>query len=181
MDGSAQPPEIGGGRSRGQALAEFALVAPLLFLLILGTIEAGRFIFLYETMNNATREGARLAIVNGSDSVCPIGPLPGEDLNDPTDSRSCDFTGERIRQRVRDALLAAVDPADVTVHPPVWTDQAILAKPAAGDPNSGSNARGNYVSVFVDLAFRPLIDEIVHIGVLPDITISAESTLVINY
>ena len=27
-----------------------------------------------------------------------------------------------------DALLAAVDPADVTVHPPVWTDQAILAK-----------------------------------------------------
>ena len=56
-------------RSRGQSLVEFTLVAPMLFILMLGTIEAGRFIFFYEVMNNATREGARYAIVHGSDAV----------------------------------------------------------------------------------------------------------------
>ena len=51
---------------RGQALVEFALVAPMFFLLLLGIIEAGRFIFYYEVLHNATREGARYAIVNGA-------------------------------------------------------------------------------------------------------------------
>jgi Flp pilus assembly protein TadG len=50
--------------SRGQALAEFALVAPLFFLLLFGIIEAGRFVFYTEVLANATREGARYAIVH---------------------------------------------------------------------------------------------------------------------
>ena len=50
-------------------MVEFALVAPLFFLLLFGIIEAGRFIFYYETLNNATREGARYAIVNGANST----------------------------------------------------------------------------------------------------------------
>ena len=55
--------------SRGQALPEFAIVAPLFFLLLFGIIEAGRFIYYYEVLNNATREGARYAIVNGASSL----------------------------------------------------------------------------------------------------------------
>ena len=64
---------------RGQALVEFALVAPMFFLVLFAIIEAGRFIFYYETLNNATREGARYAIVNGANSLgCPTGPAaPG--------------------------------------------------------------------------------------------------------
>ena len=59
----------------GQAMVEFALVAPMFFLLLFGIIEAGRFIFYYETLNNATREGARYAIVNGANTLgCPSGP-----------------------------------------------------------------------------------------------------------
>ena len=46
-------------KSRGQALAEFALVAPVLFLIFFGIIEFGRFVLAYEELNNATREGAR--------------------------------------------------------------------------------------------------------------------------
>src|SRR5947208_1304045 len=48
---------------RAQALVEFAMVAPIFFVLLFGIIEGGRFIFYYETLNNATREGARYAIV----------------------------------------------------------------------------------------------------------------------
>ena len=59
---------VRGRRSRGQALPEFALVAPLFFLLLFGIIEAGRFIYYYEILSNATREGARYAIVNGAGS-----------------------------------------------------------------------------------------------------------------
>ena len=66
---SARPPN-----SRGQALAEFALVAPVFFLLLFSIIEGGRFIFYYETLNNATREGARYAIVHGMNSFDCTGP-----------------------------------------------------------------------------------------------------------
>ena len=53
-------------RSRGQALVEFALVLPLLLLFIFGVIDAGRLIFTYNTVANAARNGARVAIVNQS-------------------------------------------------------------------------------------------------------------------
>ncbi|MDQ3126960.1 MAG: pilus assembly protein, partial [Chloroflexota bacterium] len=57
--------------SKGQALVEFALVAPIFFLLLFGIIEGGRFILYYQTLNNATREGSRYSIVHGSNSFCP--------------------------------------------------------------------------------------------------------------
>jgi Flp pilus assembly protein TadG len=52
------------GRSRGQALAEFALVIPILVLLMLALFDMGRAVFVYNGLTNAAREGSRLAIVN---------------------------------------------------------------------------------------------------------------------
>lgn len=49
---------------RGQALVEFALVLPILVLLMLGIFDFGRAVFALSTINNAAREGARLAIVD---------------------------------------------------------------------------------------------------------------------
>ncbi len=46
---------------RSQALIEFALISPLLLLLIFGIIDIGRAIFYYDTLNHAAREGARAA------------------------------------------------------------------------------------------------------------------------
>jgi Flp pilus assembly protein TadG len=167
-------------RSRGQAIVEFALVAPMLFLLIIGIIEAGRFVFLTEVMSNATKEGARYAIVHGADAVCPSGPMPGEALISSVDTTSCDFPGANVTLAVQDAALNAAI-GDLTLHAPVWTDRANLSNPAPGGPNTGSNERGNYVTVFLDLSYRPLVGTVVDVGILPDIFISAESTLVINY
>jgi hypothetical protein len=50
--------------TRGQALAEFALIFPVLILLIVAAIDIGRGIFAYNSITNGAREGARLAIVN---------------------------------------------------------------------------------------------------------------------
>ena len=162
-------------KSRGQAMVEFALVAPMLFLLILGTIEAGRFIFHYEVLNHATREGARYAIVHGADSTCPSGPPPFGQVN------NCDLTGDNVKAAVQKAAMDLAGQGDLFVHEPVWTNRSTPANPSPGDASTGTNARGEYVTVFLDFTYKPLISYVVDVGVLPDIDISAESTLVINY
>lgn len=47
----------------GQALVEFALILPLLFLLVFGIVEFGRYLFLKNTATNGARQGARVAAV----------------------------------------------------------------------------------------------------------------------
>jgi Flp pilus assembly protein TadG len=51
-------------RERGAALVEFALITPLLFLLVAGAIDFGFMINRDTLVNNATREGAREGTVN---------------------------------------------------------------------------------------------------------------------
>lgn len=51
---------------QGAAVVEFAIVAPLLILLILGMIEFGRMIMVKQAITNATREGAREACLDGA-------------------------------------------------------------------------------------------------------------------
>jgi Flp pilus assembly protein TadG len=53
-----------GGRRRAASLVEFAFVAPVFFLVLLGIIEYARFLFTVQMLNNAAREGARYAAVN---------------------------------------------------------------------------------------------------------------------
>jgi Flp pilus assembly protein TadG len=47
---------------RSQALIEFALVSPVLLLLVFGVVDIGRAVFYYDTLNHAAREGARAAV-----------------------------------------------------------------------------------------------------------------------
>ncbi len=50
-------------RDEGQDLVEFALLAPLLFLLLFGILEFGVAVWRYNTVSVAAREGARAAVV----------------------------------------------------------------------------------------------------------------------
>jgi Flp pilus assembly protein TadG len=54
----------GGGRSTGQSLVEFALVFPIIILLVMGFAEIGRAVYAFNTIANAARQGARVAAVN---------------------------------------------------------------------------------------------------------------------
>src|SRR5262249_42428426 len=49
--------------SHAQSMVEFAFIVPLLFLFILGIIEMGYALFVYTSVQNAAREGARAAAV----------------------------------------------------------------------------------------------------------------------
>jgi len=154
----------------GQALVEFALVAPILFVLILGIIEAGRFIFYYHSLNNGIREGARYAIVHGENAFdrCPSGPLPpGSNAN------NCDPAGDKVREAVRRGSFG-LNPSGFTYGWP-GDPRFPLYFHADGSPN-GSNVSGNNVLVRVEYAYTALIP----IDFLPDLTIRSESKLVIN-
>jgi Flp pilus assembly protein TadG len=47
---------------RSQALIEFALISPVLLLLLFGIVDIGRAVFYYDTIGHAAREGARTAV-----------------------------------------------------------------------------------------------------------------------
>jgi hypothetical protein len=47
---------------RSQSIVEFALIAPVLLLILFGIVDFGRVIYIYATLNQAVHEGARTAI-----------------------------------------------------------------------------------------------------------------------
>jgi Flp pilus assembly protein TadG len=86
------------GGDRGAAAVEFALVLPLLLILIFGLIDFGRALNEQIVLTQAAREGARVAALGGADAVgrtrtaaqplsdvdvsvqaCPANPGPADD------------------------------------------------------------------------------------------------------
>jgi len=55
--------------ARGQGLVEFALIFPILIVLLLAIFDAGRLVFAYNDITNAARVGARVAIVDQTGGV----------------------------------------------------------------------------------------------------------------
>ena len=141
---------------RGQAMVEFALVAPTFFLVLFSIIEFGRYVYTVQILNEAAREGARYAIVHGSESLCPSGPMPGVTAINP-----CDPSGQNVKNLVvKDAVgVAGMAPIAATVTWPI------------------DNARGHTVTVTVSYQFRALIP----IVPLPPIQVTGASSLVINH
>lgn len=143
-------------RQAGQALVEFALVAPIFFLLLFGIIEGGRFILYYETLNNAAREGARYAIVHGSNSFCPSGPMPPGD----TAPACYDPTGAKVIQQVKDTAFGVLG-------------SGVAVTPTWGPTGNGRDSDVQVLATYTYRAIVPIVP-------LPPITINAESRLVIN-
>ncbi|MEP0804592.1 MAG: Ig-like domain repeat protein [Chloroflexota bacterium] len=54
-------------KSRAQAIVEFAIVLPILLLVVYGLIETGRLLFIYSSVNNAARQAARYGSTSGID------------------------------------------------------------------------------------------------------------------
>lgn len=94
-------------RSDGQGLVEFALVVPVLLLLILGIVDFARGIFIYSVVQDAAREGARYAIVHGSqaealDGLCASGP-----------GAACDPSGNNVKSAAAQFAIG-LDPTALT-------------------------------------------------------------------
>lgn len=73
--------------NKGQALVEFAIIIPILFLLIMGILQFGMMLNSYLTIENASREGAREGIAGSSDADIRsriLAVTPNLDHNDLT-------------------------------------------------------------------------------------------------
>ena len=58
-------------RYNGQGIVEFAIVAPIFFVMLFGIMEMGRLVWMNHELTNGTREAARFAMVHGSEaSTC---------------------------------------------------------------------------------------------------------------
>ncbi len=80
-------------RQHGLSTVEFALVAGVLFILIFAVIEVGRAFFVASALDEATRRGARMAV------VCPI--------NDPAIFQAAAFNN---------AVIPGLDAGDISVE-----------------------------------------------------------------
>lgn len=91
---------------QGMSTVEFALVAVVLFTMIFGVIEIARAFFVTSLLDEATRRGARVAV------VCPI--------NDPAIFQAAAFNN---------TLIPDLDAGDITVE---YLDDAnaVIANPA---------------------------------------------------
>ena len=103
---------IGSGRRvGGQALVEFALVFPIIVLLVFGFIDVGRAVFFNTTLTSSARNAARVASVNQLDPVNgPFECNASRPIEDPLDPHWT-FKGCAIAAGGAIGVLAA----DVTV------------------------------------------------------------------
>lgn len=85
---------IRGGKP-AQALTEFALVIPILMMVVLGIVDLGRGVYSYNVLASAAREGARYGIVHGGTS---------------------NLTG--IKNRVQATATLNIDPTKIVVSCP---------------------------------------------------------------
>jgi Flp pilus assembly protein TadG len=136
---------------RGQALVEFALIVPILFLLIAGIIEFGRGWNIKQVVTDAAREGARYTVVQ-----------------DPAITSINDVKA-KIRQRLALANIPTTDPPTIITV----TDAAKFQCPA------GAGGSGAEMTVLVSTTHRMgWVGALLGwAGVNSTITISSTSTM----
>ena len=154
---------------RGQSLVEFALLLPLMLLIITGLFDVARAVWEENTLAYAAREGTRYAIVHGSYGSPPADTTdPGNPTCNPGDQVICRDIPNIVRQ-------AAVGVPNITVvvnYPTFYQGTT--------PPNTVRCAsRGCAVSVTASAPFVPLPSQYL-LGGAFQITLKGGSQLVIQ-
>jgi Flp pilus assembly protein TadG len=159
-------------RSRGQGLAEFALVLPVFLLLVLGVVDIGRVVWATTSLNSASREAARFAIVHGGSesNTCPIGPQDPDFV--PKAEASCVFKSPS-KQYIYDTAAAAVIAGGTNV---VVT--ACYGAECTGNTDTGDNGRGTPVTVTVSSDINLVTPAFLG---MTSFTVSGTSTMLVNH
>jgi Flp pilus assembly protein TadG len=131
---------------KGSSAVEFALTLPIFIILVIGIIEFGWYFFVQHTLQYATREGMRLALV-------------GRTINNPSGTPMS--REDSIITTIRNNATLAVKPASVSVFiyevfpaagyvdPTGWANLS----PNAGGSGEYMRVRSRYNHTF----FTPLI------------------------
>ncbi|HEV3231118.1 MAG TPA: TadE family protein [Candidatus Dormibacteraeota bacterium] len=120
------------GRQGGQGLVEFALIAPIFFAILMVTIEAGLLMNAQITLDNATREAARVAALCGNTKGA-WSNFSGA----PAGGSSCD-QAVRITLNANLGILPVVSGGNPDHHLDTPTDSANSACQASGVAYDGA-------------------------------------------
>ena len=142
-------------RGRGQGLVEFAIVLPIIILILFGIIDLGRAVFVYNTLAQSARQAVRLAIVNQNvddikDRAIAYAPTVG-------------LTAANVDVCFKDAL----------------TSQTNCSNPSADDCPQSDRGVGCLALVNAHVNYTPLTPVISTI--LPSISLSSVSVGAIEY
>jgi len=109
-------------KDRGQALVEFALVVPIVMLLMCGIFDLGRVVFINNSLSDGARQGARTAAV------------------DPRATDYCALVDEAVRSATRGQTLSTyrveyqrIDPDGANNGAPL-----LLCQNGVNGPDKGS-------------------------------------------
>jgi hypothetical protein len=136
-------------KSQGQALVEFALMVPLLCLLIVNAVNFGAFFFGWITVANAARAGAQYAI------------MAGASVNSPPQT-----TASQVSQLITNDFTSLLNGTSPTVNVCVYNGSTIEPSPYQLGSCSGSSSdpeSARYVGAVVDVTYNytppiPLFD-----------------------
>ena len=147
---------LGRRPENGQSLAEFALIAPIFFLMIFGIIDLSRAFQSYVTIQEAARSGARYAVTG-----------------------RIDCTGVAIQNR-NNCIVHTVDQRvkDLDGHTSITTKYRKWTYPAYADPPTENDAgqQCDAVEVEVDYTFHPVTP--IMSRIIPDVPMQAKERLV---
>ena len=149
---------------RGTSVAEFAMVATLFFTLIFGIIEFGRMLYTHNALADATRRGARYAVLHPSTDVAAV-------KNEVVYGRNA--TLDTAGNVTSPPLISGLTPAMVNVS---YEGEDLDGDPATPPSSFGSNLGAATVKI-EGYSFYLSIPVIARPILMPDYatTLSAES------
>jgi len=122
---------------RGATAVEFALVLPLFVLLLFGIIDFGWYFFVQHTVQFATREGTRLALVGGTLT---------DDEGNPLDRTAS------IIKKIKDSAETAIDPAELSIS--IFPVTESYSDPTGWENIQNAGNPGDYMRVRTRYTYR---------------------------
>jgi Flp pilus assembly protein TadG len=137
---------------QGSQLAEFGLVAILLFTFMFGIIDFGRALYTYHFVCEAAREATRFAIVRGSSCSSLTSPCAGV-------SKACPASQADVQNYVRNCVTpSGIDPNSVSVTGPggqlMWPGTSAPGAAFVCNKGTGNNSSGCEVQVQVTYPYK---------------------------
>jgi Flp pilus assembly protein TadG len=123
---------------RGQTMVEFAIVMPVLMMILVGIFEVGRMIYVYAAVTNASREAVRYGSAIGRDSAY---------TGSPQRYKNC--------QGIRDMAKRSAYFIPLTIT--ISYDHGPNCNAISGEDASVTVTSGDRVKVRVQATYKPLI------------------------
>lgn len=153
------------GRSRGQGLVEFALIFPVLLMIMYGIIEFGRMMAIYSLASGASRNAVRYGAAAGVNA----GGVP----------YYLDCTGMRDSVRRATVALIGLTDANITIQWDDGTSGSWVSGVICNDASSANQARvasGYRVVVTVSTTYQPILP-LLPVPPLPFTFVSARTVI----